>query len=71
MSRYADVARVFRDHERFSAATAQLPLVPLVDEARQILAAGGHRPQPSMVSLDQPAHTVRRLEVVGRRVSIR
>jgi hypothetical protein len=27
-----------------------------VPEAQQILLAGGHRPQPSMVSLDEPAH---------------
>jgi cytochrome P450 len=33
-----------------------MPLVPLVPEAAEILLAGGHRPQPSMVSLDPPAH---------------
>jgi cytochrome P450 len=57
VSRYADVEAVFLDPESYSAATAQLPLVPLVPEALKILAEGGHRPQPSMVSLDQPAHT--------------
>jgi len=31
--------------------------VPLVPEATEILRGGGHRPQPSMVSLDPPAHT--------------
>jgi cytochrome P450 len=56
VARYADVAQVFGDPATFSAAAAQLPLVPLVPEAQQILLAGGHRPQPSMVSLDEPAH---------------
>jgi hypothetical protein len=57
VTRYADVEAVFLDPRSYSAATAQLPLVPLVPAAREILAAGGHRPQPSMVSLDPPAHT--------------
>jgi cytochrome P450 len=57
VSRYADVEAVFLDPASYSAATAQLPLVRLAPEALQILAEGGHRPQPSMVSLDQPAHT--------------
>src|SRR5690349_21266093 len=52
VSRYADVEAVFLDPETYSAATAQLPLVPLTDEARDVLLEGGHRPQPSMVSLD-------------------
>ena len=57
VTRYADVEAVFLDPATYSAAAAQLPLAPLVPEAREILAAGGHRPQPSMVSLDPPAHT--------------
>jgi cytochrome P450 len=56
VTRYADVEAVFLDPSTYSAATAQLPLVALVPEALEILAAGGHRPQPSMVSLDEPAH---------------
>ena len=56
VSRYADVEQVFRDPATYSAAVAQAPLAPLVAEAQQILLAGGHRPQPSMVSLDEPAH---------------
>ena len=44
------------DHDAYSAATAQLPLVELDARARQILLDGGHRPQPSMVSLDEPEH---------------
>ena len=56
VTRYADVARVFDDPATYSSAVVQLPLVPLVPEAQQILLAGGHKPQPSMVSLDGPAH---------------
>ena len=56
LTRYADIEQVFRDPACYSAAVAQAPLVPLVPEAQQILLAGGHRPQPSMVSLDGPAH---------------
>jgi len=56
ITRYADIEQVFRDPGTYSAAVAQAPLVPLVPEAQQILLAGGHRPQPSMVSLDEPEH---------------
>jgi cytochrome P450 len=57
VTRYADIEAVFLDPETYSAAPAQLPLTQLVPEAAQILLGGGHRPQPSMVSLDPPAHT--------------
>lgn len=57
VTRYADIEAVFLDEETYSAAPAQLPLVQLRPETTQILLAGGHRPQPSMVSLDPPAHT--------------
>jgi cytochrome P450 len=57
VTRHADVESVFLDTDTYSAATAQMPLVPLVPEAAEILLAGGHKPQPSMVSLDPPAHT--------------
>ncbi len=56
VTRYADVEAVFRDPETFSAAAAQLPMTPLTPEAQQTLLDGGHRPQPSMVSLDPPEH---------------
>jgi cytochrome P450 len=56
VSRYADVEHVFLHPQSFSAAPAQLPLVELVPEAARVLLAGGHRPQPSMVSIDPPAH---------------
>jgi cytochrome P450 len=57
ISRYREIESIFSDPERYSAAAAQLPLVELDPRARQILLDGGHRPQPSMVSLDPPAHT--------------
>jgi cytochrome P450 len=57
VTRYADIEAVFLDAETYSAAPAQLPLVQLLPETMQILLAGGHKPQPSMVSLDPPAHT--------------
>ena len=53
---YDVVAQVFSDPETYSAAVAQAPLVPVIPEAQQILLAGGHKPQPSMVSLDEPEH---------------
>src|SRR5580693_5695493 len=56
ITRYKDIEDVFKDPGTYSAAVAQAPLVPLVPEAQQILLAGGHRPQPSMVSLDEPEH---------------
>ena len=56
LTRYADIEQVFRDPGSYSAAIAQAPLAPLVPEAQRILLAGGHRPQPSMVSLDEPSH---------------
>jgi cytochrome P450 len=56
LTRYADIEEVFRDNATYSAAPAQAPLAPLVPQAQQILLAGGHQPQPSMSSLDEPAH---------------
>jgi cytochrome P450 len=53
---YAAIEAVFRDPATYSAAVAQAPLAPIVPEAQQILVAGGHKPQPSMVSLDEPEH---------------
>ena len=56
VTRYADIERVFLDPETFSAANAQLPLITLSPEVGKTLLDGGHKPQPSMVSLDPPAH---------------
>jgi hypothetical protein len=47
---------VFLDPGTFSAATAQLPLIALSPEVGKTLLDGGHKPQPSMVSRDPPAH---------------
>ena len=57
VTRYADIEAIFLDHETFSAAAAQLPLAALSREAGELLLGGGHRPAPSMVSLDPPEHT--------------
>jgi len=57
VTRYAEIEAVFLDHQTYSAAAAQLPLVALESGAARILSAGGTAPQPSMVSLDPPAHT--------------
>lgn len=56
VTRWADVEAVFLDHETYSAAITQLPLVPLEPEAVAILHPGGEVPPASMVSLDPPAH---------------
>jgi cytochrome P450 len=57
VTRYADVKAIFLDPETYSAAVTQLPLVEIVPEAARILMGSGYKPQPSMVSLDPPAHT--------------
>jgi cytochrome P450 len=57
VSRYEDIEAIFLDHETFSAGAAQLPLAALGEEAGRVLLGGGHRPAPSMVSLDPPDHT--------------
>src|SRR4051812_43719256 len=56
VTRYADIEHVFLDPATFGAANAQLPLIPLSPEVGKTLLDGGHKPQPSMVSLDPPAH---------------
>jgi cytochrome P450 len=56
VTRHADVQEVFRDPGTYSAAVAQAPLAALIPEAQRTLLDGGHKPQPSMVSLDEPAH---------------
>ena len=53
---YDAIQQVFGDPKTYSAAIAQAPLVPIIGKAQQILLAGGHKPQPSMVSLDEPEH---------------
>ena len=53
---YDAIQQVFGDPKTYSAAVAQAPLVPIIGKAQRILLAGGHKPQPSMVSLDEPEH---------------
>ncbi len=57
VTRYEDIEAIFLDHETFSAGAAQLPLAALSEDAGKVLLGGGHRPAPSMVSLDPPDHT--------------
>ena len=56
VTRYDEIEQVFRDPATYSAAVAQAPLVPIVPEAQRILLGGGYKPQPTMVSLDEPEH---------------
>ena len=56
VTRYADVEAVFLDPATYSAA-ARISRASGTSGASGSCAAGGHRPQPSMVSLDPPAHT--------------
>ncbi len=65
--RYADIERVFLDPETFSAANAQLPLIQLPPEVGKTLLDGGHKPQPSMVSLDGRADRCCQQELQDRR----
>ncbi|MBV8221358.1 MAG: cytochrome P450 [Solirubrobacterales bacterium] len=57
ITKYRDIESIFSDPHGYSAAAAQLPLVELDPRAQQILLDGGHRPRPSMVSLDPPDHS--------------
>src|SRR4051794_25175180 len=57
VTRYADIEAGFLDPRTYPAGAPQPPPAPLEPQATEILLAGGHRPQPSMVSLDPPAHT--------------
>ena len=56
LTRYDDIAAVFRDPASYSAAVAQAPLGPITEQAQKILLGASHKPQPSMVSLDEPAN---------------
>jgi cytochrome P450 len=65
VTRYADIDRIFRDPETFSAAIAQDPIRPLSEEARAVLAAGFH-PVKTMSNLDPPEHArIRRHNMTG------
>jgi cytochrome P450 len=57
VSRYADVRRVLREHETFSAANALAPITPPCPAAGRALADGGFRSIPTLTNVDPPAHT--------------
>jgi len=63
VTRYADIDAIFRDPATFSAAIAQAPLAPVVDEAKAILAQG-FRPSAVMSNLDPPGHAAIRNHTV-------
>ena len=44
LTRYGDIAAVFRDPASYSAAVAQAPLGPITEQAQQILLGAGHKP---------------------------
>lgn len=56
VTRGADIEAVFRDHETFSAAVAQQPLVDVEAAAQDLLLVDGKPARPSMVSLDGEEH---------------
>ncbi len=56
VTRWEDVDTVFRNHQIYSAGNVQAPLLPLCDEAMNIL-KGRFNIQPVMSNLDQPEHT--------------
>jgi cytochrome P450 len=57
VSRHADVRRVLRDHESFSAANALAPITPPCPAAARALSEGGFRSIPTLTNVDPPAHT--------------
>ena len=57
VSRYADVKRVLRDHENFSAGNALAPMTPPCPAAGRTLVDGGFRSIPTLTNVDPPAHT--------------
>jgi cytochrome P450 len=61
VTRYADIEAIVLDEETYSAAPAQLPLVPLAPEAAQILLAGGYKPQHETLRYDPSVPAWRRV----------
>ncbi|MBL1067463.1 cytochrome P450 [Streptomyces sp. 7-21] len=60
VTRYEDVKQIFKDTETFSARIALDQLVPLREEAVQILAHYGFNAGKSLANEDPPKHPVRR-----------
>lgn len=63
VTRHADVEEVFMDHDRFSGSNTQVPMFPLAERARRILAEG-FGATPTMSNCDPPKHTRVRAHVV-------
>ncbi|MDR5651499.1 cytochrome P450 [Ruixingdingia sedimenti] len=57
VTRYDDVFAILRDPDRFSAANANTPIVPLCDQAVAILQAGNYQLEAVQVNCDPPRHT--------------
>jgi cytochrome P450 len=55
VSRYAEVAKILEDHDRFSSANATSPFRPVGPEAAAILASGFPR-RPTFTNCDPPRH---------------
>jgi hypothetical protein len=73
VTRRADVEEVFRDHGRFSGANTQVPVFPLAEIPRQILAAG-FGATPTLSNCAPPKHTRIRAHMVrsfpARRIAV-
>lgn len=66
VTRHAEVEAVFHDHETFSAANAQDPIVPLGAQAQALLADAGFRRLKTMSNADGEFHSrIRRHNQVG------
>jgi cytochrome P450 len=61
VTRHDDIKRIFKDTDTYSASISLDQLVPLDDEALQILVRHEFSPGPSLVNEDPPGHTTRRL----------
>lgn len=65
VTRYADVEACLLDRETFLAKNASSPIWPPVEEAQQILAAGGFKRVPTLNNADPPRHAPMRRAVLA------
>ena len=63
ITRYEDIKSILLDPETFSNTNAQQSLYPVCKQAQKVLSEGGFAPQPSLSSVDGPAHTRMRKNV--------
>jgi cytochrome P450 len=62
VTRYSLIRQIFLNPQVFSAANANVPLMPLCPAAVKALEEGGFRAVPTLANVDPPAHTrVRRM----------